>query len=121
MLKLFCCFVLSAIALFADVTGKWTGTGKADTSDGDAQVMTVNLDLKQTGNEVTGTVSTGESSDRFSAKGTLDGDVLTMKVETDQATYNVTLTVSDDHMAGQANAEQGGAKVHVKLDFKRVS
>ena len=121
MSKLILCFLLSAVALFADVTGKWSGTGKATTSDGDAQVMTVSLELKQSGDAVTGTVTTGQSADRFTAKGTLAGDVLTLQVETDDATYSVTLTVKEDTMTGEATADQGGAKIKVKVDLKRES
>ena len=121
MSKLVLCFLLSAIALFADVTGKWSGTGKAATSDGDAEVMTVNLELKQSGNDVTGIASTGSSADRYTAKGTLAGDVLTLQVETDDATYSVTLTVKEDTMTGEATTEHGGTKVKVKLDLKRES
>ena len=121
MRKLICCFVLSAVALFADVTGKWSGTGKGTGPDGEGHEMTVNLELKQTGQDVTGTAGTGESADRFTATGTMDGDVLTLKVLTDDVTYTVTLNVKDDKMTGDANAEQGGAKITIKLQLKRDS
>ncbi len=121
MSKLIFCFLFSAIALFADVTGKWSGTGKAATSDGDAEVMSVNLELKQSGNDVSGTASTGQSEDRYNAKGTLAGDVLTLQVDTGDATYSVTLTVKEDTMTGEASTEHDGAKVKVKLDLKRGS
>lgn len=119
MKRLICCFVLSAVALFADVTGKWSGTGKATSTDGDTQVMTLSMELKQNGNDITGTVMTGDSGDRYSLAGTVNGDVLNLKVETDQATYVVTLTLKEDHLTGEATADHGGAKVTVKLDFKR--
>lgn len=121
MTKLICCFVLSAIALFADVTGKWSGTGKGTGPDGDSHEMTVNLELKQTGQDITGTAGTGESADRFTATGTLDGDVLTLKVQTDELVYIVTLSVKDDKMTGEANADAGGNKVKIKLELKRDS
>lgn len=117
MSKLVCCFLLSAIALFADVTGKWTGTGKAATSDGDTQTMVLSMDLKQTGNDVSGTVSTSESEDRYTATGTLDGDVLNLKVQANETVYVVTLTLKDDRLTGEANADHDGAKISVKLDF----
>ena len=119
MKRLICCFVLSAVALFADVTGKWSGTGKATSPDGDTQMLTLSMELKQTGNDITGTVMTGDSGDRYSLSGTVDGDVLNLKVETDQATYLVKLTLKEDHLTGDATADHDGAKVTVKLDFKR--
>ena len=121
MKKLICCFVLSAIALFADVTGKWSGTAKGTGPDGNSHDMTLNVELKQTGQDVTGTVGTGESSDRYTASGTLDGDVLTLKVLTDELTYVLTLNVKDDKMTGEANAEQGGTKIKIAVNLKRDS
>jgi|ERR1051326_5778954 hypothetical protein len=121
MTKLICCFALSAIALFADVTGKWSGTGKGSTPDGGQHMMTVILELKQNGQEVTGTAGTGESTDRYTATGTLDGDVLTLKVMADEVTYVLTLNVKDDRMTGEASGERGGSKMTLKLDLKRQS
>jgi hypothetical protein len=119
MTRLICCFALSAIALFGDVTGKWTGTGKSTGGDGDDHTMTLNMELKQTGNDVTGSVMTGDSGDRYNLAGMLDGDVLNFKVEADAATYVVKLTVKEDHMTGEANASRGDGKMTIKLDFKR--
>ena len=119
MTRLIFCFALSAIALFADVTGKWTGTGNSTGGDGDAHSMNIMMELKQTGNDVTGSVMTGESGDRYNLAGTLDGDVLNFKVEADDATYVVKLTVKEDRMTGEANGGRGDAKMTIKLDFKR--
>ena len=121
MTKLICCFALSAIALFADVTGKWSGTGKGAAQDGENHEMTVNLELKQTGSQVTGTAGTGDSADRFTATGSIDGDVLTLKVLTDEITYELKLDVKDDKMTGEAKAEQGGNKIVIKLALKKDS
>jgi hypothetical protein len=49
----------------------------------------------------------------------LDGDILNFKVEADDATYDVKLTVKEDRMTGEANASRGDAKMTMKLDFKR--
>jgi hypothetical protein len=122
MKKLIACFLLSAIALFADVTGKWSGSGKAATSDGDADVIPLTLELTQNGKDVTGYVVTGASGERYQIKnGALDGDSLKMDVVTDSATYRVTLTVDGDQMKGEAAGEHDGAKVTVKLELKRES
>ena len=122
MTRLICCFVLSVVALFADVTGKWSGTGKGPTPDGEDHAITVNLDLKQNGNEVTGTVGSGESNDRYAImNGVLEGDVLTFKVTPSDLTYDVTLTVKDDKMTGEATATQGSSKFTIKVELKRES
>lgn len=121
MTRLICCFIFSALALLADVTGKWSGTGKGPGPDGESHEMNVNLELKQTGNDVTGTAGTAESADRYTATGTLDGDVLTLKVVTDEITYVVTLNVKENTMSGEAKAEQGGNKIVIKLDLKKDS
>src|ERR1700681_3833554 len=118
MTRLICCFVLSAIALFADVTGKWSGTGKGNTGDGDHNIA-VNLELKQDGSQVTGTVGASEADDRYSIiNGPGDGDVLTFKVSPDDVTYVVTLTVKDDKMTGEATASTGETKLTNKLELK---
>ena len=121
MTKLICCFVLSAIALFADVTGKWSGSGKGNTGDGENNIA-VSLELKQDGSQVTGTVGSGEGGDRYSiTSGTLEGDVLTFKVTPDDVTYVVTLTVKDDKMTGEATANRGETKLTIKLELKKDS
>jgi hypothetical protein len=105
------------------VTGKWSGTGKAATSDGDAEVMPLTLELKQTGTEVTGVVIHGGSGDRYTIKnGVLQGDTLKMDVVTDDGSkFGITLTIDGDKMAGEAIGEHDNANVKVKLEFKRES
>lgn len=121
MMKLICCFVFSAIALLADVTGKWSGTGKGSTPDGE-QNISVSLELTQKGSDVTGTVGAGGSGDRVSISGgTVSGDTLTFKVPTDEATYDVTLTIKEDTMTGEATTTRGDTKLVIKLELKRDS
>lgn len=121
MIKLVCCLVLSAVALFADVTGKWSGTGKGASPNGD-QVINVSLDLKQDGNAVTGTVGSGESGDRYTINGgTIEGDVITFKVTPEDVTYEVKLNVKDDKMTGEATVNHGEQKMTIKLELKRDS
>src|ERR1700758_1380151 len=115
MKKLIVCFLLSAIALFADVTGKWTGTGRAATSDGDAEALSITMELTQDGKDVTGSVMTGDSGERYSIKnGSLEGDTLKLDVVANDMTYSVSLKVDGDHMTGEATGENNGAKVTVK-------
>ena len=121
MTKFLCCFVLSAIALFADVSGKWSGTGTGLTPDGDHS-MNISLDLKQSGSDVTGTVGSSESGDRFSISGgAIKDDVLTFQVPTDDATYEVTLKVDGDKMSGEATTKRGESKFTLKIQLKRDS
>ena len=119
MTRLICCFALSAVALFADVTGKWTGTGKSTGGDGDTHNMALIMELKQTGNDITGTVTSGDSGDQYALAGVVDGDVLNFKVQANDDTYVVKLTLKEDRMTGEANASRGDVKMTVKLDFKR--
>ena len=122
MKKLIVCFLLSAIALFADVTGKWTGTGRAATTDGDNEALSIVMELKQSGNDITGSVMTGDSGERYSiSNGSIDGDALKLDVAANETTYHVSLKVDGDKMTGEATGENNGAKVTVKLEFKRES
>ena len=121
MTKLLCCFVLSAVALFGDVTGKWSGTGNGATPDGDHS-MSLSLELKQTGSDVTGTVGSSESGDSFSiAGGTIKDNVLTFQVSTDNGTYDVNLKVDGDKMSGEASTKAGDHKFTLKIELKRDS
>ncbi len=122
MKKLIFCLALASATLFADVTGKWTGTVKADTPNADTETFDVTFDLKQSGNDVTGTVKTSSSGDSYAIEnGALDGDTLKIQIPTSDATYDLTLTVDGDHMTGQAKVDHGGTKVTLKLDLKKQS
>jgi len=68
------CFAVVALWA-ADVTGKWT----ADVQGRNGNTMTVTMDLKADGNNLTGTVS-GRNGETDISDGKVDGDNLSFKV-----------------------------------------
>src|SRR5258708_36495107 len=92
MKKLICCFVLSAVALLADVTGKWSGTFTHD-EDGTSKTETAYASLKQSGNDITGTAGPSAGQHVPIQKGSIAGDKITLGGQADEGGFHVILTV----------------------------
>ena len=119
MKKLICCFVLSAIALLADVTGKWTGTF-THSEGGDSKSDTAYASLKQTGNEITGTAGPSAEQQFQIKKGSIAGNKITLEIQADEGSFKLSLTVDGDHMIGDVEGQgPDGQKMLAKLDLKR--
>jgi len=122
MRKFVCLFLASAAMLLADVSGKWRGPAKGAASDGDTQTLTVTFDLTQSGNDVTGTVSTNQGDQFRISKGAMDGNTLTIDIQGgEHGTYHAVMTVDGDTMTGEAKGGGGDNTVSVKLELKRQS
>ena len=113
-LLLLTAFCLSAAA---DVTGKWSGTVDLK-ADGEAQTITVVMTLKQDGNTLTGTAGPDDGEQHPIQKGTVDGDNLTMEVDSGDAIYYIELKVDGDSITG--NVKQGSDGEKMKISLKRV-
>jgi hypothetical protein len=113
---------VTAVSLFADVTGKWTGSFDV-TSDGESHNDSAVLILKQDGTNITGTAGPNEEKQFKIQKGSLDGNTLKLEVVNDEDGENniihVTLTVDGDKMTGDANAEHDGKKMTAKMALTR--
>jgi hypothetical protein len=119
MKKLICCFVLSAVALLADVTGKWSGTFTHD-EDGQSKTETAYASLKQSGNDITGTAGPSAEQQFPIKKGSIAGDKITLEVQADEGVFQVLLTLDGDRMLGEVHGQDGqGNKLMAKLDLKR--
>lgn len=116
MKKFMLCAVLTCAALLADVTGKWSGTAEINT-DGQQSKDATALELKQTGNDVTGTA--GANGEFRIKKGTVDGDTIKLEVEAEGNVYYIVLTVDGDHMTGKASADPEGKQVVAKVQLER--
>jgi hypothetical protein len=94
----------AANGLAADVTGKWKGPMEGTGAD-------VVLDLKTDGGSVTGTMSDSEGKPRPIAKGSLDGDKISLTVASEYQGNPITLlvtgTVSGDTMNLKIQTEDG--------------
>lgn len=67
--------LLTAVALAADVTGKWT----TQVTGPDGNNLTIGYDFKQDGNKLTGTV-TGPGGDLPIQNGAIDGDKISFTI-----------------------------------------
>ena len=99
-----------------DLTGKWTGTFDLK-DDGEVQTIPVVMVVKQDGNKLTGTAGTEEDQHAIQ-KGVVDGDAVTMEVDTGEAIYYLELKVDGDQIAG--SVKQGADGEKTKIALKRV-
>ena len=110
-----------ATALLAaadDVTGKWAGSFVI-TLEGETRDETALLNLKQTGNELTGTG--GPNADRQwpIQNGKVEGNKFTFDVQSDGPLIKFALTLADGHLKGEAKAEHEGRSMKAAVDLQR--
>lgn len=123
MLLCLCIVILvAASGLLADVgiAGKWTGSFVADSGNGETHDSTVVLILKQEGNRVTGTVGPSEDERWPIKSGKVEGDKVTLEVETDGPVVTLNLVLSGEHLKGDAHATRDGQSRSAKLDAMRA-
>ena len=119
-MKLLCALALFAVSLFADVTGKWSGSFEM-TRDGESKSDTALLELKQTGNKITGTAGPNAEKQMPIRAGSIDGNTIKIEVEQDgdDPIIYISLVVDGDHMTGDAKADSSEHKMTAKMDLKR--
>jgi hypothetical protein len=120
-MKIIWVVALSAVSLFADVSGKWSGSFDV-TVDGETKADTALLNLKQAGDKITGTAGPNEEKQMRIRAGSIDGNTITLEVEPDENDHPViylTLVVDGDHMTGSAKAGNEEHKMTAKVDLKR--
>jgi hypothetical protein len=81
--------LLNARAGSADVSGKWRGILHLVTPDVGAWDQTAVLILKQSGDDVTGTIGESEEQRLPLKKGRMSGDVLTIEMETNPVEFSL--------------------------------
>jgi hypothetical protein len=119
----FCILLLVASAAVADdvnVAGKWSGKFLMDNGDGIVHDSTAFLILKQEGAEISGTLGPTEAEQFPIQKGKVEGDKITLEVQTDGPLVKFELVLSEDHLKGDAHASADGHNLSAKLDTTRV-
>jgi hypothetical protein len=111
--------MLGLSAAAADVTGKWTGSFKV--TSGDGQDETALLVLKQTGMVITGTVGPNEDEQHTITKGSIDGDKITLEVVEAETRVRLDLVLTGERIVGDVavNGEEGRG-IKGKIDVKRA-
>jgi hypothetical protein len=123
MLVGFCALLLVAAASFAadvNVAGKWSGSFVMDNGDGQTHDSTALLILKQDGSAITGTLGPNEDQQFPIQKGKVEGDKITLEVQTDGPLVRFELVLSGDHLKGDAHASADGRNLSAKLDTTRA-
>jgi hypothetical protein len=121
MTKTLCCFLLTAMAMFADVTGKWSGSFEATGSDGQTNAGTAFLTLKQTGDAISGTAGPSQEHQVTIKSGKIDGSKIALElIMDDGGVLTFDLTLADGHIKGDVKGDRGGEKMTAKLDVTPV-
>ncbi|HEV8130810.1 MAG TPA: hypothetical protein VGQ81_06135 [Acidobacteriota bacterium] len=122
MKTLFCClgfllFTLTASA--ADVSGKWTGSFDVTAPNGETKNDRAVMNLKQNGDEITGTAGPSDERQWAIGKGKIEGDKITFEVQTNEPLIKFELRLIDGHLKGEASGEGGGGTMKAKVDLTR--
>jgi len=119
--RTFVCFLLAvataAIAMGADVTGKWTGTFVPEGGDSQPAMLV----LSQNGTAITGTAGPDESQQFPIQTGKIEGDKVVVEISpTEGALYRIELVLDGDHLKGDITAKRGDQTMKAKIDVARV-
>ena len=95
-------FTLSA----ADVTGKCTGSFDITGPDGETKQDHAFMNLKQNGDEITGTAGPNEERQWPISKGKIEGDKITFEVQTDEPILKFDLRLIDGHLKVRQGAKR---------------
>jgi hypothetical protein len=119
MRALLCLFVLTIAANAADISGKWTGTADTVLPDG-AKHFNVQLQLRQSGAEVTGTISDGRNEGEI-MNGKIAGDIVTFEIQQGDngPLWKIKLTASGDQLCGDASGQKGTQTISGRVNLKR--
>jgi hypothetical protein len=122
--RLVCFLVFVALAAGiagadTSVTGKWTGSFNMLDENGGTKESTAVLMLKQSGNEITGTLGPNEDELHAITKGKIYGDKISLESADGQMTIKFELTLAGDRITGDVNAAGEGRTMKAKLDVTR--
>ena len=119
---LLCAFLIAALAFAAaaaDATGKWSGTFTQENGDGGGAI----LNLKQSGDTVTGTGGPEDGPQWPISEGKVAGNKVTFTVKSadENVTYKCDLTLSGDNLKGDVVVTApDGSTQKATLDMHRV-
>ncbi len=102
-------FLTLALTLSAaEATGKWSGSFDMKNSDGNTRPGTAYLDLKQTGEEISGTAGPNAERQHPIQKGKLAGKTLTFEVAEGAGVMVFSLTFENDRIEGDVAQHEDG-------------
>jgi len=108
--------MLSACALFADVTGKWSG----EAGNGQKQEL-IYFNLKEDGKTLSGSGGPNEDQQIAIENGTVDGDHLKFRVSAPKVTLDFDLNAAGDDLTGEVQVKkEDGDSGTFKVALKRL-
>jgi hypothetical protein len=109
------------IATEANVTGKWVGSFKSISPEGEARESAALLILKQTGSEISGSFGSNEAEQMPITKGRIEGDRITLVADSEGRAIHFDLVLAGDRIQGDVNMSHGAQIAKAKIDVKRAS
>ena len=115
-------FVTAALAFAADLTGKWSGTFEELKPDGSvSRTGGAYMDLKLSGETVTGSAGPDAASQHEIRNGRLLGTKLTFEMAREQGVMKFDLIFDGESIKGSVSASgDGGQSLSARVDLKRV-
>lgn len=121
MRRIACCILFCVASLWADVSGKWSGSFNVTGPDGETKADTAFLNLKQDGGKITGTAGPNEEKQFDIKTGTIEGSKIALEVVMeDGGVLTFDLALADEHIKGDVKGQMGDEKMSAKLDVTRV-
>jgi hypothetical protein len=109
-----------AVVYGAELTGKWSGTFEELAPDGSVrQTSDAYIDLKLSGQTVTGTAGPSESQQHEISNGRLQGNKLTFEVAGQGPKLKFDLTYDGETIKGAVTGEHDGQRMSARVDLKR--
>ncbi len=100
-----------------NVTGTWSGTAVITMPDGQDRDSGAFMVFKQEGATLTGTAGPAEDRQVPISKGKVDGSKVSFEVVVEDAKFEFSLVLDNDHLKGGGTGNQAGAELKVKFDL----
>lgn len=111
----------ASLALAGELNGKWSGTFEELNPDGSPRrTGGAFMDLRLSGQTVTGTVGPDAASQHEIRNGTLVGTKLTFEMEREQGVMKFRLIFDGETIKGTVSADREGQQLSARVDLKRV-
>ena len=111
-------FLLCAVAaMAADLTGKWSGSFKAEGADHDIPQLVI---LKQQGSTLSGSAGPDASEQYPLENGRVDGNNVSFQVTTGEWRFSYNLTAEKDVLSGDLKLESTTENRNARVTLTRV-
>jgi hypothetical protein len=112
--------LLALTAVAADVSGAWTGTFRIALPDGQMRDDTVHMVLRQSGGTITGTAGPNANQQVPIARGTIEGNRLTIDVPVPDGRFRFDVVLDGDRLTGEVTRTAGGQSMKARLVATRI-